>query len=534
VTNLSVTATAATSITVSWTAPGDDGTSGTASVYDLRYDTHSITSGNFANATAVANPPAPAAGGVIQSMTITGLTPSTTYWFALKTADEVPNWSGLSNVAPGATQAAPPPPPPADTTPPAAIADLAVTDIGQTTAVVSWTAPGDDGKDGTATTYELRMSTAPITAANFASAIAIAVPTPAPAGTAQQASVSDLAPSTAYWFAIRTADEVPNWSALSNVASDTTATPPPPPDTTPPAPVQDLAAVDVTTTGLTLTWTAPGDDGTVGTAATFDVRMSTGPIGPSTFGEASVVAGPPVPGPPGAAQALVVTGLTSGVEYFFAVKTADEVPNWSTLGNVVSVTLPYPDTGPPAAPTQLAAFRDGTLVTIGWAPNAEPNLLGYHLYRRRTNSGWVRLTDQPHTVTSCTDTLSSRPTTVDYAVTAVNTANEESPKSEPVTVVIDDLLPPPTIELTSVGPNPFTHGVTIELNAGSVATEVRIRVLDARGRLVRTLNAGNPGGVTWWTWDGRDENGSEQPAGIYFVRVEAGGRAESRKIVRVR
>jgi hypothetical protein len=37
--------------------------------------------------------------GSSETLTVTGLSPDTTYYFAMKTADEVPNWSGLSNVA---------------------------------------------------------------------------------------------------------------------------------------------------------------------------------------------------------------------------------------------------------------------------------------------------------------------------------------------------------------------------------------------------------------------------------------------------
>src|SRR3989454_200546 len=41
---------------------------------------------------------APKAAGSAESLTVVGLTPGTRYWFALRTADEVPNWSPISNV----------------------------------------------------------------------------------------------------------------------------------------------------------------------------------------------------------------------------------------------------------------------------------------------------------------------------------------------------------------------------------------------------------------------------------------------------
>ena len=42
--------------------------------------------------------------GSAEEFTVTGLAPLTTYYFALKTADKVPNWSGLSNSPSEATQ----------------------------------------------------------------------------------------------------------------------------------------------------------------------------------------------------------------------------------------------------------------------------------------------------------------------------------------------------------------------------------------------------------------------------------------------
>jgi len=86
-------------ITLTWTAPGDDGQNGTAAQYDLRYRTSSITENNYATSTQVAGEPAPAASGTTQTCVVTGLNYGTTYYFALKTSDERGNWSPISNIA---------------------------------------------------------------------------------------------------------------------------------------------------------------------------------------------------------------------------------------------------------------------------------------------------------------------------------------------------------------------------------------------------------------------------------------------------
>jgi len=88
-----------TSVTLSWTAPGDDGNTGTAEAYDLRYTTRTAGRIDWEGATQVGGEPNPGAAGTQESFTVNGLNPVTEYSFALKTADEVPNWSAMSNTA---------------------------------------------------------------------------------------------------------------------------------------------------------------------------------------------------------------------------------------------------------------------------------------------------------------------------------------------------------------------------------------------------------------------------------------------------
>ena len=97
VANLAATAVAPGTVRLAWTAPGDDGQTGTAAAYAIRYATSPITAGNFASATPLAAP-APAAAGSAQIIEATGLSSGATYYFALMTRDEAFNWSALSNV----------------------------------------------------------------------------------------------------------------------------------------------------------------------------------------------------------------------------------------------------------------------------------------------------------------------------------------------------------------------------------------------------------------------------------------------------
>lgn len=85
-----------------------------------------------------------------------------------------------------------------------------------------------------------------------------------------------------------------------------------------------------------LTWTAPGDDGDVGRATAYDVRISTSPIDSTNFEMASIIHGVSPPDSVGANETFIIKGLTVGVRYWFALKTVDEAGNWSGLSNIVS------------------------------------------------------------------------------------------------------------------------------------------------------------------------------------------------------
>jgi subtilisin family serine protease/trehalose utilization protein len=102
VVDLSVESFGSTAIDLTWTASGDDDTSGTAAAYDLRYSTSPIDTGNFALATP-APTVAPLHSGLTEHVEVSGLSFNTAYYFALRVLDELGNTSPLSNLATGAT-----------------------------------------------------------------------------------------------------------------------------------------------------------------------------------------------------------------------------------------------------------------------------------------------------------------------------------------------------------------------------------------------------------------------------------------------
>jgi hypothetical protein len=111
------------------------------------------------------------------------------------------------------------------------------------TAVIEWEAPGDDGWSGRAARYELRYRATPVLGADTlvwwnAGTVVPGLPLPGEPGATDSVVVADLNPSLTYYFMLRVGDEVPNWSAFSNVVVK-----PAWPDGIPPAVIRDLEAL---------------------------------------------------------------------------------------------------------------------------------------------------------------------------------------------------------------------------------------------------------------------------------------------------
>ena len=147
------------------------------------------------------------------------------------------------------------------------------------------------------------------------------------------------------------------------------------PDFTPPAAVNDLALSSAELFSISVGWTAVGDDGMVGQAASYDMRYATIPITEANWASATQAVGEPAPQLSGSAESFTITGLDHGATYFIGLKVIDEVNNESGLSNVVQ------------ASTQAATivFQDNMESGQGgWTAAGVPGL--WHLSQRRANS----------------------------------------------------------------------------------------------------------------------------------------------------
>jgi Carbohydrate family 9 binding domain-like len=96
VSDLQASHTNAFSTKISFTATGDNGSSGYAKSYDIRYSTSAITEDNWYAATVYNNNFRPQKAGKAESFKIIGLMPQTSYYIGLKAVDERGNSSPVA------------------------------------------------------------------------------------------------------------------------------------------------------------------------------------------------------------------------------------------------------------------------------------------------------------------------------------------------------------------------------------------------------------------------------------------------------
>lgn len=123
----------AVSATLQWTAVGDDGLAGKSARYIVHYSTSLINDANFDSAANFKNTLIPKPSGSIESLTVNGLEPATTYYIAIKSLDNVGNPSAISNVVSALTSPV-----------------FTVFSDDMENGVNGWTVDGTDGKGGAA------------------------------------------------------------------------------------------------------------------------------------------------------------------------------------------------------------------------------------------------------------------------------------------------------------------------------------------------------------------------------------------------
>jgi len=238
-------------------------------------------------------------------------------------------------------------------------------------------------------------------------------------------------------------------------------------DTEPPSAVSDLQASPLSSSTVGLTWTAPGNDGNLGTAAQYSIKYSTTPITLDNWGTATQVANPPSPRPSGSGESFTVTGLTCGTPYYFAIKSADEVMNISDLSNVVTATSPCL-TSATTLQSSLNPSTYGTAVTFTAKVTGNSPTGSVTFMDGAATLGSATLTGGSAILITSTLGVGTHSITAGYGGDSANT----SATSDVLTQVVNNVTPPPSSGInTWTGNGPHGECITsLALNPSSVGT----------------------------------------------------------------
>ena len=203
-------------------------------------------------------------------------------------------------------------------------------------------------------------------------------------------------------------------------------------------------------------------------------------------------------------------------------------------------------------PTGLALTEgQGGSIDLAWCPPAD-SVAGYNVYRAPALYGdFIRINAGPVADTAFVDSapLAGRNA---YMVRAVKLETTGSGTYYNLSAGVIDSVDAAAGVAPSAPSAPDAPGGAADSRLGAApnpsrgATEitfdcatpgqVRLRIYDGAGRLVRTLDGGrrDPGRHTL-TWDGRDARGRPVAGGVYFLEVSTGGGGQilSSKLVRV-
>ena len=341
---------------------------------------------------------------------------------------------------------------------------------------VSWTAPHEDGTVGGAVqTYSIRYATFGINGVSGNTTFwwnhpgmltALYSGSPKQPGENETLIMGGLTPGATLYFSIKSKDDANNESLIDAKSAGL--------DQAcgwvkrvPPSAVTDLTAVKGTGNDeVNLAWTAPGDDGWAGQAVEYTIKYATFTINEANFEAVAAKKQRAVTVPGLSGDSDTISGLSSGVTYYFAIKTKDDADNLSAVSNTAIFLAG--DSVPPSKPQGLQALAGDGKATLTWTANPEPDLAGYNVYHSTYGLGYSTVPVNTALITDNTFEHSglANGATCYYVITAVDANGNESAYSVEVTVVPADStvpLPPAGLEAEII-----SGGSTIRLSWSGV------------------------------------------------------------------
>lgn len=276
----------------------------------------------------------------------------------------------------------------------------------------------------------------------------------------------------------------------------------------------------------------------VGRATSYDLRYRTVAItGTDTlswWNNATQASGEPVPGVSGTTDSTRVNNLTQGTTYYFIIKAADEVFNWSGYSNVAVGTTYSCVVG---GVQQFSAVADTGQVTVSWSSTPDPDAVSLRLYRAVGATAPLTLyrTLSP-TPSSYLDAPLTPGTIYRYQAAWMGAACQGQ-----LTSIVQDTTPgtppPPPPPPNGGGgssihayPNPSTGSIRLVIDVVASASQaVRLRLYDMNGHWIATLADGSyPPGTNEVMW-GRISHDGQRVAPGYYELLGTVGSAKVRE-----
>jgi hypothetical protein len=312
-------------------------------------------------------------------------------------------------------------------------------------------------------------------------------------------------------------------------------------DGTPPSRVTNLAVADTGSTSIGLAWTAPGDDGAVGTAASYDLRMSASPIDSINFAAAAPVA-VASPHAGGTAEVAQVSGLAFGTPYHFALRAIDDFGYKGPVSNDVSVTtLGIPALALSPASLMLVVVPGTVTDTALVVSNIGQGRLDFCV-TNPSAAPWLTATPDSGSVPAGASTrvgLHVDATALAYGAydtTLPITSNDPNTPTASMHLVVNVLTGvaeayPAVFRFQIRSRSPGPHSMTFALSLPA-SGPVDVSIFDVHGRRITRLAHGTlPAGVHPFHWDGADETGERVGSGVYFARARTGREESTERIV---
>jgi len=296
-----------------------------------------------------------------------------------------------------------------------------------------------------------------------------------------------------------------------------------------------LSAGSAGAESVSLTWTAPGDDGSVGQAASYELRYSETPVQGDTaswWSSAASVGTLPAPLPAGTRESCIITGLAPGKTFYFVLRAADEVPNVSGFSNIARKQTP-PAGAALQTPSDFTASAEPGGVLLGWSAiqtgGAE---LGYRVYRRPAGTASPSLLATVSLTTlAWNDTTAAGGASYEYLLASYSDSAESAPATAAINVPTDRLAG--AAALVHGYPNPARDQVTfrISIDPAAPVAPTKVTIFDLTGHRICQLADRVLGpGENALSWRCRSDEGAKVAPGIYNVIVDGPG---GRRVTRV-